>query len=53
MMVVNNYYTPKNYDLTNNAIDNITISFRDADGELITIRSSYAFGADLMKLTEI
>jgi hypothetical protein len=28
MMVVNNYYTPKIYDLTNSTIDNITITFK-------------------------
>jgi hypothetical protein len=53
MMVVNNYYTPKIYDLTNTSIDNITISFRDAYGKLIVIRTSYAPGSDPMELTEI
>jgi hypothetical protein len=53
MMVVNNYYTPKIYDLTNSAIDSIIIAFRDAYGELIVIRTSYAPGSDPMELTEI
>jgi hypothetical protein len=53
MMVVNNYYTPKIYDLTNSTIDNITTTFKDAYGELIVIRTSYAPGSDPMELTEI
>jgi hypothetical protein len=52
MMVVNNYYTPKIYYLTNSSINNITISFKDAY-ELIVIRSSYAPKYDYMELTEI
>jgi hypothetical protein len=42
MMVVNNYYTPKIYDLTNSEIKDIRIQFRDAYGKLIPIRSSYS-----------
>jgi hypothetical protein len=53
MMVVNNYYTPKIYDLTNSSVNNIAIFFRDAYGELIVIRSSYAPGFDPMELSEI
>jgi hypothetical protein len=41
------------YDLTNSSINNITIFFRNAYGELIVIRSSYATGSDQMKLSEI
>jgi hypothetical protein len=41
MTVANNYYTPKIFDLTNLNIQEITISFRDACGELIPIRTSY------------
>jgi hypothetical protein len=41
MMVANNYYTPKIFDLTNLNIQEIIISFRDACGELILIRTSY------------
>jgi hypothetical protein len=37
MMIVNNYYTPKIYDLTNSELKNITIFFRDAYGEPIVI----------------
>jgi hypothetical protein len=46
MMVVNNYYTPKIYDLTNSEIKKITISFRDAYGELIVIWSFYVSGSN-------
>jgi hypothetical protein len=53
MMIVNNYYTPKIYDLTNSEIKNITIFFRDAYGEPIVIQSSYAPGSDPMELFEI
>jgi hypothetical protein len=52
-MIVNNYYTPKIYDLTNSEIKNITIFFRDAYGEPIIIRSSYAPRSDPMKLCQI
>jgi hypothetical protein len=44
MMVVNNYDTPKIYDLTNSEIKDIRIQFRDAYGKLIPIRSSYSSG---------
>jgi hypothetical protein len=44
MMVVNNYYTPKIYDLTNSEIKDIRIQFRDAYGKLILIRTSYSSG---------
>jgi hypothetical protein len=44
MMVVNNYYTPKIYDLTNSVIDNIGIQFRNVYEALIPIRSSYSSG---------
>jgi hypothetical protein len=42
MMVVNNYYTPKIYDLTNSEIKDIRIQFRDPYGKLIPICSSYS-----------
>jgi hypothetical protein len=35
MMIANNYYTPKIFDLTNLNVQEIIISFRDAYGELI------------------
>jgi hypothetical protein len=41
MMVANNYYTYKIFDLTNLNIQEIIISFRDACGESIPIRTSY------------
>jgi hypothetical protein len=41
MMVANNYYTPKIFDLTNVNVQEIIISSRDACGELIPIRTSY------------
>jgi hypothetical protein len=42
MMVVNNYYTPKIYNLTNSTLDRISISFRDSHGSLICIRTPYS-----------
>jgi hypothetical protein len=42
MMIVNNYYTPKIYDLSNSNLDYITISFKDSYGEKIAIRTSYS-----------
>jgi hypothetical protein len=41
MMIVNNYYTPKIYDLTNFSDDKIKIWFKDSHGELIILRTSY------------
>jgi hypothetical protein len=41
MMVANNYYTPKIFDLTNVNSQEIIISFKDACGELLPIRTSY------------
>jgi hypothetical protein len=41
-MIVNNYYTPKIYDLSNSNLDYITISFKDSYGEKIAIRTSYS-----------
>jgi hypothetical protein len=42
MMIANNFYTPKIYDLSNSNLDYITISFKDACGEKIPIRTSYS-----------
>jgi hypothetical protein len=42
MMVVNNYYTPKIYDLTDTQFGYITISFKDTEGQAIPIRTSYS-----------
>jgi hypothetical protein len=53
MMIVNNYYTLKIYVLTNSDIDNISISFRDAYGALIPIRSSYSANNDNTTQEEI
>jgi hypothetical protein len=53
MTIVNNYYTPKIYDLTNSEIKNITIFFRDAYGKPIVIQNSYAPGSDPMELPKI
>jgi hypothetical protein len=44
MMVVNNYYTLKIYDLTNSEIKDIHVQFRDVYGTLIPIRSFYSNG---------
>jgi hypothetical protein len=53
MMVVNNYYTPKIYDLTNSEIKDIRIQFRDAYGKLIPIRASYSADDDNTTQEEI
>jgi hypothetical protein len=42
MMVVNNYYTPKIYDLTNFTDNKISIWFKDSHGNLIELRTSYS-----------
>jgi hypothetical protein len=42
MMVVNNYYNPKIYDLTNSTAKEITIWFKDAQGDKIPLRTSYS-----------
>jgi hypothetical protein len=47
MMVVNNYYTPKIYNLTNSTAKEITIWFKDTRGEIIPLRTSYLTGAPL------
>jgi hypothetical protein len=44
---------PKIYDLTNSAIDSITVAFRDSYGEIIVIQISYAPGSYPIELTEI
>jgi hypothetical protein len=53
MMIENNYYTPKIYDLTHSVINNIRIQFRDVYGKLIPIRSSYSADNDNTTLVEI
>jgi hypothetical protein len=52
MMIANNYYTPKIFDLTNTNLNEIIISFRDAYGELIPIRSSYSGADDFLEEIE-
>jgi hypothetical protein len=42
MMIENNYYTPKIYNLTDSNLKYIAISFKDFHGEIIPIRSSYS-----------
>jgi hypothetical protein len=42
MMIVNNYYTPKIYDVSDSNLQNITIWFKDSYGNRIPIRSSYS-----------
>jgi hypothetical protein len=42
MMVCNNYYTPKIYDLSNSNINYIKVWFHDSYGQIVVIRSSYA-----------
>jgi hypothetical protein len=41
MMIANNYYTPKIYDLTNSAIKEIVIWFKDAYGQQIKLREPF------------
>jgi hypothetical protein len=41
MMVVNNYYTPKIYDLSDSNLSDILIWFKDAYGNKIPIRDAY------------
>jgi hypothetical protein len=39
---MNNYYTPKIYDLTNTNLSEFTIWFKDAYGEKIPIKAAYS-----------
>jgi hypothetical protein len=48
MMVVNNFYTPKVYDVTNLTDKQIIIYFRDSKGEKIPITTSYSSQGDLL-----
>jgi hypothetical protein len=41
MMTVNNFYTPKIYDVSNTDLSMIKISFYDATGTKIALRTSY------------
>jgi hypothetical protein len=50
MMVVNNYYTPKIYDLTNTDYSDITIWFKDAYDKKIVIRGAYTAINELEEL---
>jgi hypothetical protein len=42
MMTVNNFYTPKMYDVTNANLSKIRIWFYDATGSSIALRTSYS-----------
>jgi hypothetical protein len=42
MMVANNYYTPKIYDLTNSTVKEIEIWFKDAYGEIVNLKLPFA-----------
>jgi hypothetical protein len=54
MMVANNYYTPKLYNLTNSPeLQEIRIWFKDSYGERVCLRTSYAGTSDLNLLDEI
>jgi hypothetical protein len=44
LMVVNNYYSPKIFNLTNSNLDNISIIFKDANGNIIPLRTPYYSG---------
>jgi hypothetical protein len=48
MMVVNNYYTPKVYDVTHLTDKQIVIYFRDSKGEKIPLTTSYSSEGDLL-----
>ena len=50
MMVANNYYTPKIYDLTHSDIQQITIWFKGADTANICLRGSC--GHDLQEIEQ-
>jgi hypothetical protein len=41
MMAVNNYYTPKLYELTNSNYSEITVWFKDAYGNKVPIRAAH------------
>jgi hypothetical protein len=41
MMTVNNFYSPKIYDVTNSNLTKIKVWFNDATGTVIPIRTSY------------
>jgi hypothetical protein len=42
MMTVNNFYSPKIYDVTRIDIQSLNIYFTDSTGEKIPIRTSYS-----------
>jgi hypothetical protein len=44
MMVANNFYTPKIYNLTNSTLKQIEIYFKDATGTVIPLRTPYYVG---------
>jgi hypothetical protein len=47
-MVVNNYYTPKIYDLTNSPTKEIKKWFKDSHGKIIPLRTSYSGEGDFL-----
>jgi hypothetical protein len=49
MMVVNNYYSPKIYDVTNSDIKDVTIWFKDSYGQKKCIRTSYSGEDDFLE----
>jgi hypothetical protein len=48
MMIVNNYYTPKIYDVTDLNLQTISIWFKDSYGNRVPIRSSYSSSGGLL-----
>jgi hypothetical protein len=48
MMIVNNYYTPKIYDVTDSNLQTISIWFKDSYGNRVPIRSSYSGSGGLL-----
>jgi hypothetical protein len=48
MIMVNNYYTPKIYDVTDSNLQVISIWFKDSYGNRVPIRSSYSSSGGLI-----
>jgi hypothetical protein len=48
IMIVNNYYTPKIYDVTDSNLQTISIWFKDSYGNRVPIRSSYSSSGGLL-----
>jgi hypothetical protein len=49
MMTVNNYYSPKIYDVTDSNLQFISIWFKDSYGNRVPIRTSYTGSGGLLE----